>query len=159
MPRGRSVLPVSVRGFGRFVRATSRRYLSWDEPSVLPARTSRDCSARSPLSKPDRDTYRISRNCLPVKGDMPAMPITAEPPAPIAAPPKPHKPTQSLEAATVRFCGDSGDGMQLVGLQMTNTSALIGNDVATFPDFPAEIRAPRGTKAGVTGFQTHFRNQ
>lgn len=61
-----------------------------------------------------------------------------------------------LEEATVRFCGDSGDGMQLAGTQFTNTSALQGNDIATFPDFPAEIRAPRGTKAGVSGFQIHF---
>src|ERR1700761_6535633 len=66
------------------------------------------------------------------------------------------KPTQALEDATVRFCGDSRDGMQLAGMQLTNTSALVGNDVATFPDFPAEIRAPRGTKAGVSGFQIHF---
>ena len=62
----------------------------------------------------------------------------------------------SLEKATVRFAGDSGDGMQLAGTQLTNTSALAGNDVATFPDFPAEIRAPRGTLAGVSGFQIHF---
>ena len=61
-----------------------------------------------------------------------------------------------LEGATVRFAGDSGDGMQLAGTQLTNTSALAGNDVATFPDFPAEIRAPRGTLAGVSGFQVHF---
>ena len=61
-----------------------------------------------------------------------------------------------LEGATVRFAGDSGDGMQLAGTQLTNTSALAGNDVATFPDFPAEIRAPRGTLAGVSGFQIHF---
>lgn len=67
-----------------------------------------------------------------------------------------HKPIIELEDATVRFCGDSGDGMQLAGTQMTNTSALMGNDVATFPDFPAEIRAPRGTLAGVSGFQIHF---
>ncbi|HWB11969.1 MAG TPA: 2-oxoacid:acceptor oxidoreductase subunit alpha [Pirellulales bacterium] len=66
------------------------------------------------------------------------------------------KPVVELESATVRFCGDSGDGMQLAGTQLTNTSALAGNDVATFPDFPAEIRAPRGTKAGVSGFQIHF---
>ena len=46
--------------------------------------------------------------------------------------------------------------MQLAGTQFTNTSALAGNDIATFPDFPAEIRAPRGTKAGVSGFQIHF---
>jgi len=68
----------------------------------------------------------------------------------------PPKPVSQITEATVRFCGDSGDGMQLAGTQFTNTSALIGNDVATFPDFPAEIRAPRGTKAGVSGFQIHF---
>ena len=66
------------------------------------------------------------------------------------------KTVNNIEEATVRFCGDSGDGMQLAGTQFTNTSALLGNDVATFPDFPAEIRAPRGTKAGVSGFQIHF---
>jgi 2-oxoglutarate ferredoxin oxidoreductase subunit alpha len=63
--------------------------------------------------------------------------------------------TELLDA-TIRFCGDSGDGMQLAGSQLTNTSALLGNDVATFLDFPAEIRAPRGTKAGVSGFQVRF---
>jgi len=68
----------------------------------------------------------------------------------------PRKAVVERESATVRFCGDSGDGMQLAGTQLTNTSALVGNDVATFPDFPAEIRAPRGTKAGVSGFQIHF---
>ncbi|TWT65893.1 2-oxoglutarate oxidoreductase subunit KorA [Posidoniimonas polymericola] len=67
-----------------------------------------------------------------------------------------EKHVENLDEATVRFCGDSGDGMQLAGTQFTNTSALAGNDVATFPDFPAEIRAPRGTKAGVSGFQIHF---
>jgi 2-oxoglutarate/2-oxoacid ferredoxin oxidoreductase subunit alpha len=67
-----------------------------------------------------------------------------------------EKPIRTLDEATVRFCGDSGDGMQLAGSQFTNTSALLGNDVATFPDFPAEIRAPRGTLAGVSGFQIHF---
>jgi len=67
-----------------------------------------------------------------------------------------EKPIRTLDEATVRFCGDSGDGMQLAGSQFTNTSALVGNDIATFPDFPAEIRAPRGTLAGVSGFQIHF---
>src|SRR6476660_8632073 len=66
------------------------------------------------------------------------------------------KPLVEVDAATVRFCGDSGDGMQLAGTQLTNTSALAGNDIATFPDFPAEIRAPRGTRAGVSGFQLQF---
>ena len=66
------------------------------------------------------------------------------------------KPVQTVAGVTVRLVGDSGDGMQLLGTQLTNTSALSGNDVATFPDFPAEIRAPRGTRAGVSGFQVHF---
>jgi len=61
-----------------------------------------------------------------------------------------------LEEITVRFAGDSGDGMQLAGTQMTNTSAIFGNDVSTLPDFPAEIRAPAGTLAGVSGFQLRF---
>src|SRR5690606_26203927 len=64
-----------------------------------------------------------------------------------------------ISRATVRLAGDSGDGMQLVGSQLTNTSALAGNDVATFPDFPAEIRAPRGTQAGVSGFQLQFASE
>jgi 2-oxoglutarate/2-oxoacid ferredoxin oxidoreductase subunit alpha len=63
---------------------------------------------------------------------------------------------QEVESVTIRFAGDSGDGMQLAGTQFTNTSALFGNDIATFPDFPAEIRAPAGTLAGVSGFQVHF---
>ncbi|MEX2174180.1 MAG: 2-oxoacid:acceptor oxidoreductase subunit alpha [Pirellulaceae bacterium] len=67
-----------------------------------------------------------------------------------------HKEIQNIPSATVRFAGDSGDGMQLTGEQFTRTSALLGNDVSTFPDFPAEIRAPRGTLAGVSGFQVHF---
>ncbi|MCU0711187.1 MAG: 2-oxoacid:acceptor oxidoreductase subunit alpha [Pirellula sp.] len=66
------------------------------------------------------------------------------------------KPVKSVSGITVRLAGDSGDGMQLLGTQLTNTSALLGNDVATFPDFPAEIRAPRGTRAGVSGFQVQF---
>lgn len=56
----------------------------------------------------------------------------------------------------IRFSGDSGDGMQLTGTQFSNTSAQMGNDLATFPDFPAEIRAPQGTVAGISGFQVHF---
>ncbi len=60
------------------------------------------------------------------------------------------------EKVVIRFSGDSGDGMQLTGTQFSNTSAQMGNDLATFPDFPAEIRAPQGTVAGVSGFQVHF---
>lgn len=63
---------------------------------------------------------------------------------------------KELEQVTIRFAGDSGDGMQLAGSQFTNTSAIIGNDVATLPDFPAEIRAPAGSLPGVSGFQIHF---
>ena len=66
------------------------------------------------------------------------------------------KPSETLESVVIRFAGDSGDGMQLVGTQMTNASAVFGNDVATFPDFPAEIRAPAGTLSGVSGYQLHF---
>lgn len=61
-----------------------------------------------------------------------------------------------LESVVIRFAGDSGDGMQLTGTQFTNTAAVIGNDVSTMPDFPAEIRAPAGTLAGVSGFQVNF---
>jgi 2-oxoglutarate ferredoxin oxidoreductase subunit alpha len=63
---------------------------------------------------------------------------------------------KELESVVIRFAGDSGDGMQLTGTQFTNAAALFGNDLATFPDFPAEIRAPIGTLAGVSGFQIHF---
>lgn len=69
------------------------------------------------------------------------------------------KPVETVSGITVRLVGDSGDGMQLLGTQLTNTSALAGNDIATFPDFPAEIRAPRGTRAGVSGFQLHFASE
>ena len=61
-----------------------------------------------------------------------------------------------LEKVVIKFAGDSGDGMQLAGNQFTETSAIVGNDLATFPDFPAEIRAPQGTVAGVSGFQIHI---
>ncbi len=64
--------------------------------------------------------------------------------------------TTSLDTVAIRFCGDSGDGMQLTGGQFSTTSALFGNDIATFPDFPAEIRAPRGTTFGVSGYQVQF---
>ena len=70
-----------------------------------------------------------------------------------AAPPRRR---EVLESAVIRFAGDSGDGMQITGSQFTNTTALFGNDLATFPDYPAEIRAPAGTLPGVSGFQVHF---
>lgn len=64
--------------------------------------------------------------------------------------------SEKLEKVTVLFAGDSGDGIQLTGTQFTNNTALYGNDLSTFPDFPAEIRAPLGTLAGVSGFQINF---
>ncbi len=70
-----------------------------------------------------------------------------------------QRPLRDIPNAVVRFAGDSGDGMQLAGTQFTDTSAIAGNDVATLPDFPAEIRAPAGTVAGVSGFQINFANQ
>ena len=66
------------------------------------------------------------------------------------------KTLEKLESVVVRFVGDSGDGMQLTGTQFTETTALAGNDLVTFPDYPAEIRAPTGTVAGVSGFQIRF---
>ena len=61
-----------------------------------------------------------------------------------------------LDRVIIRFAGDSGDGMQLTGDRFTNETALLGNDLATLPDFPAEIRAPAGTLPGVSAFQLHF---
>ncbi len=66
------------------------------------------------------------------------------------------KPVEQLESVVIRFAGDSGDGMQLTGGRFTSETALTGNDLATFPDFPAEIRAPAGSLPGVSGFQLHF---
>src|SRR3954462_3923781 len=67
--------------------------------------------------------------------------------------PRPHV---DIEHAVVRFAGDSGDGMQLTGTEFTREAALHGNDLATFPDYPAEIRAPAGTPAGISGYQIQF---
>lgn len=66
------------------------------------------------------------------------------------------EPQEVLEAVIIRFVGDSGDGMQLTGTQFSDTSAMFGNDVATFPNYPAEIRAPQGSLYGVSGFQVHI---
>src|SRR5437016_9071773 len=71
-------------------------------------------------------------------------------------PPPVKNKREVIERAVIRFAGDSGDGMQITGSQFTNTVALYGNDIATFPDYPAEIRAPAGTIPGVSGFQLHF---
>ena len=70
--------------------------------------------------------------------------------------PLPKTKREVVDRAVIRFAGDSGDGMQITGSQFTNTVALYGNDIATFPDYPAEIRAPAGTLPGVSGYQLHF---
>ena len=76
---------------------------------------------------------------------------TSTPPSPPAT-----RQRESVESVVIRFAGDSGDGMQITGGQFTNTAAVFGNDLATFPDFPAEIRAPAGTTFGVSAFQIRF---
>ncbi len=68
----------------------------------------------------------------------------------------PSKKHELVDTVVIRFCGDSGDGMQLTGTEFTKSTALHGNDLSTFPDYPAEIRAPAGTLAGVSGFQVNF---
>ncbi len=70
--------------------------------------------------------------------------------------PEPGAPVQELDTVVIRFVGDSGDGMQMTGAQFADTTALIGNDLATLPDYPAEIRAPAGTLPGVSGYQISF---
>ena len=77
-------------------------------------------------------------------------PSTSAPSAP------PARKVETVEKVTIRFAGDSGDGMQVTGTDFTNTAAVLGNDLATFPDFPAEIRAPAGSLPGVSGFQVQF---
>ena len=81
------------------------------------------------------------------------MSAVIEPPVEIS-----EKHLEELDTVTIRFAGDSGDGMQLTGTQFTNTSAIMGNDISTLPDFPAEIRAPAGSLPGVSGFQLNFSN-
>ena len=68
----------------------------------------------------------------------------------------PDKSVRQIDGVAIRFTGDSGDGMQLTGTKFTESTALAGNDLSTLPDYPAEIRAPAGTLAGVSGFQIHF---
>ncbi len=67
-----------------------------------------------------------------------------------------NKNTKEIKEVTILFAGDSGDGMQLAGMQFSNATAILGNDLSTFPDYPAEIRAPQGSIGGVSGFQIHF---
>lgn len=86
-------------------------------------------------------------------GHEPAEPSSEEPAADSG---KPIPQRKSVEAVTIRFAGDSGDGMQLTGDRFTLASAIHGNDLVTFPNYPAEIRAPAGTLAGVSSFQVHF---
>src|ERR671920_1315825 len=75
----------------------------------------------------------------------------------ISAPPRsPGRARRALDSVVIRFAGDSGDGMQLTGDRFTQSSAVFGNELATLPDFPAEIRAPAGTLAGVSAFQVNI---
>ena len=67
-----------------------------------------------------------------------------------------EKTLKNVDDVVIRFAGDSGDGMQLTGGRFTDTTAIVGNDISTLPDFPAEIRAPAGSLAGVSAFQIHF---
>ena len=69
------------------------------------------------------------------------------------------KAVEELHRVVIRFAGDSGDGMQLTGDRFTNVTAILGNDLSTLPDFPAEIRAPAGSLFGVSGFQVHFSDE
>src|SRR6266478_7803403 len=80
----------------------------------------------------------------------------AVPPGEPAAAAPAANPIEERQSVVIRFAGDSGDGMQVAGMQFTNETALAGNDLSTLPDFPAEIRAPAGTLAGVSGFQLNF---
>src|SRR5438132_5505992 len=72
---------------------------------------------------------------------------------------KQAKPVEQVHDVVIRFAGDSGDGMQLTGGRITSETALLGNDLSTLPDFPAEIRAPAGSLPGVSGFQIHFSDE
>jgi 2-oxoglutarate ferredoxin oxidoreductase subunit alpha len=96
----------------------------------------------------------LSRRVIRVTSAHPP-PATFAPHSMSTAPTK-TKPVEERRNVVILFAGDSGDGIQLTGAQFTDSSALFGNDVSTFPNFPAEIRAPQGTLAGVSGFQLHF---
>ncbi|MDD5658259.1 MAG: 2-oxoacid:acceptor oxidoreductase subunit alpha [Elusimicrobia bacterium] len=72
------------------------------------------------------------------------------------AKPRKQQPAEELESVTIRFAGDSGDGIQLTGMQFSIATAMAGNDLSTFPDYPAEVRAPLGSLGGVSGYQIHF---
>src|SRR5262249_6186790 len=111
--------------------------------AIIVPRASGSPAKRRP---PARGQTSPSRS-IPRKGSVSMSTATTTPS------PKQHA---ELETVVIRFAGDSGDGMQLTGTQFTTTSALVGNDIATLPDFPAEIRAPAGTLPGVSGFQLNF---
>jgi 2-oxoglutarate ferredoxin oxidoreductase subunit alpha len=87
---------------------------------------------------------------------MPEMTKTQDPSNLSARPKKAPQTLEIVDSVTIRFAGDSGDGMQLTGSQFTQTTAIFGNDISTFPDYPAEIRAPAGSLPGVSAFQVHF---
>ena len=123
-------------------------------PAIGPSRTvdSREDAVRHVPAPMERRYSRPTPRRSPAIGRGRAARRGARCPTPRPNP-KSH---ELLDRVVIRFAGDSGDGMQLAGDRFTTTSALLGNDLATFPDFPAEIRAPAGTLAGVSAFQVHI---
>src|ERR671930_234247 len=119
----------------------SRARSAW--PSTAPLRTSRSGTSSAGAT-------RSTRTSSSPRGRRGASPWFALPCSGVA------KQVEQLEQVTIRFAGDSGDGMQLTGGRFTSETALVGNDLSTLPDFPAEIRAPAGSLPGVSGFQLHF---
>src|SRR5262249_17878664 len=111
----------------------------------------RPAGARPVWEFPSGGAYSAGPRC---RGGSAPFPHATMQKAPMAS--AVEKPVKDLDQVVIRFAGDSGDGMQLTGDQFTRTTALMGNDIATFPDFPAEIRAPAGTLPGVSAFQLRF---
>src|SRR5882672_3006224 len=106
-----------------------------------------------PVRQPSSNRQLAIGNPKQRRQDQKQMSTVIEPPVEQS-----EKHLEEVETVTIRFAGDSGDGMQLTGTQFTNTSAVVGNDISTLPDFPAEIRAPAGSLPGVSGFQLNFSN-
>src|SRR5213593_2434513 len=110
---------------------------------------------RVPAAEASRASCRLGFDLVSSRFRSGGFPRTPRPPS-CATNHEVAKPVQQLDSVVVRFAGDSGDGMQLTGGRFTSETAILGNDLSTFPDFPAEIRAPAGSLPGVSGFQVHF---
>ena len=107
-----------------------------------PVRRASGAPGRTPVRPPAPGGHRNDAVSMPERGDVTETTSPVQP--------------EALERVVIRFAGDSGDGMQLVGDRFTDVSAAFGNDLATLPNYPAEIRAPAGTVAGVSSFQVHI---